>query len=114
MWEETDVAFAIRKGVKNTNMRYLPKLLFSSSLFRPETLLQHGALLIMRLTHALAYVIFVVRRGGRFAPCYSMSLLLLFLFVFTPRILLRTSKRRNYQKSVNFAVDMKTSNLGTF
>ena len=27
IYEETDVAFAIRKGVKNTNMRYLPKLL---------------------------------------------------------------------------------------
>ena len=24
VWEETDVAFAIRKGVKNTNMRYFP------------------------------------------------------------------------------------------
>ena len=30
MWEETDVTFAIRKGVKNTNMRYFSKLLFSS------------------------------------------------------------------------------------
>ena len=28
--EETNVVFAIRKGVKNSNMRYLPKLLFSS------------------------------------------------------------------------------------
>ena len=27
--EETSVVFAIRKGVKNSNMRYLPKLLFS-------------------------------------------------------------------------------------
>ena len=31
--EETDVVFAIRKGVNNSNMRYLPKLLFSSILF---------------------------------------------------------------------------------
>ena len=28
--EETDVVFVIRKGVQNSNMRYLPKSLFSS------------------------------------------------------------------------------------
>ena len=33
LWEETDVTFAIRKGAKNTNMCYFPKLLFSSSFF---------------------------------------------------------------------------------
>ena len=33
VWEETDVAFAVRKGVQNTNMRHLPKLLFSSIVF---------------------------------------------------------------------------------
>ena len=31
MWEETDVTFSIPKGVKNSNMRYFPNLLFSSS-----------------------------------------------------------------------------------
>ena len=57
------VTWGKSKYVKNTNVRYLQKLLFSPwSLFGSYTLFQHGASLLMRWTHSQTK--FVFRWGG--------------------------------------------------
>ena len=71
------MTFAIRKGVKNTNMRYFPKLLFSSSCFVSNTFPTWW--IVSHEMDPLAYVnsyldggeLFAPGGRGRFAPCYS-------------------------------------------
>ena len=88
MWEETDVAFAIRKGVHNTNMLYFLKLLFISSCFGSYTLFQHSASLIMRWTH---WHIRKFSPGGCFAPCYSTTHLLFSVHIIITIIIIQPS-----------------------